>query len=182
MFRTVTTLLMGATLVAGTATAGQAGRTNLDVFNDVSASVNRYAQFTIFDDVTASVDNGVVILNGSVTMPYKKNDIEKRVAQIDGVRRVDDRIEVLPTSLRDDEIRVRVARAIYGHPIFWRNGARANPSIHVIVNQGHLTLTGVVGTELDRTVARAMAGQFGVFSIVNNLKTEAEVQSDLEKL
>ena len=51
---------------------------------------NRYTQFTIFDDVSASVKDGVVTLTGKVTMPYKRDDIEKRVAKVDGVREVRD--------------------------------------------------------------------------------------------
>ena len=59
----------------------QIERKDLQVFKDVATSVNRYTQFTIFDDVSASVKDGVVTLTGKVTMPYKRDDIEKRVAQ-----------------------------------------------------------------------------------------------------
>ena len=47
-------------------------RANYDVFKDVSSQVNRYVNFTVFDDVSASVVDGVVTLTGRVTMPYKR--------------------------------------------------------------------------------------------------------------
>src|SRR5215210_9486694 len=99
---------------------GAAGdRKNLQVFNDVAKSVNRYAHFTIFDDVEAKVVDGVVTLTGRVTMPYKRDDIMKRVAAVDGVREVRDNIHVLPVSQSDDRLRYQIARAIYGNPNFW---------------------------------------------------------------
>ena len=77
-------------LTANVAVAQTTGveRKDLQVFNDVAKSVNHYTQFTIFDDVNASVKDGVVTLTGKVTMPYKRDDIEKRVAKVDGVREV----------------------------------------------------------------------------------------------
>ena len=62
-------------LAANIATASTDDRKNLQVFNDVSKSVNRYPQFSIFDDVNATVKDGVVTLTGEVTMPYKRDEI-----------------------------------------------------------------------------------------------------------
>ena len=56
-----------------------------------------------------------------------------------------------------------------------------NPSIHVIVEHGHVTLTGVVLNDLDRKLARSLVDQFGVMSVANELRTEAEVRNALEK-
>src|SRR4029079_19200569 len=89
-------------LSAQGAWAAEIGRKNLQVFNDISTAVNRYERFTIFDDVSAGVKDGGVTLTGRVTMPYKKTDIEKRIAKVDGVTQVIDRIEVLPVSQWDD--------------------------------------------------------------------------------
>ena len=71
------------------------------------------------------VENGVVTLTGKVTMPYKKSDIEKRVAGVDGVREVVNRIDVLPVSQLRRELRLRIARAIYGNSAFWQYAAMA---------------------------------------------------------
>src|SRR5262249_8350194 len=93
-------------------------RKDFQGLKDVAASVDRYTKFTIFDDVNAAVKDGVVTLTGKVTMPYKRDEIAQRVAKVDGVRGVQDRIEVLPVSQFDDELRYRIARSIYGHANF----------------------------------------------------------------
>src|SRR5688572_23319122 len=108
----LSTLLM---LALG-ADAWAAQREDLQVFNDVARSVQRYPYFTIFDTVSADVDNGVVVLTGKVTLGYKAKEIAKRVAKLDGVREVQNKIEVLPVSSFDDELRLRIARAVYAHP------------------------------------------------------------------
>jgi osmotically-inducible protein OsmY len=154
----------------------------LALFREVQQQVLRYPHFTIFDSVNAQVDNGVVTLIGKVTMPYKVDDIERRVSRIAGVRQVDNRLEVLPVSQFDDELRIGIARAIYSHSAFAGYASMVNPPIHVIVERCRVTLEGVVNNELERTVARAIAASFNAFAVRNALKTEAEVRDELEKL
>jgi hyperosmotically inducible periplasmic protein len=173
--------VVAAALMFGSTQAfAQAERKDLQVFNDISDQVNRYTQFTIFDSISASVDQGCVSLTGWVTMPYKRDDIEKRVKKVDGVAAVDNKIQVLPVSQFDDELRFRIARAIYGHSLFWNYANMANPPIHVVVNRGHVTLEGVVQSNVDRMVARSLASGFGAFDVKNELKTDAEVRESLE--
>jgi osmotically-inducible protein OsmY len=183
MLRTTWALALGLTMIATAAGADTGeGRKDLQVFNDISKAVTRYAQFTIFDSVDANVKDGVVTLTGRVTMPYKKDAIEKRVAKIDGVRQVRDEITVLPVSQFDDRLRYRIARAIYGNPNFWNYAIMADPPVHIVVEHSRVTLTGVVQSDVERMLARSIAGsQFGVMSVVNNLKTDAEARDALEK-
>ena len=61
-------------------------RRDLRVADEVGRAVRQYAQYTIFDDVSGRVDGGIVTLDGKVTMPYKKTDLERLVGRIDGVR------------------------------------------------------------------------------------------------
>ena len=171
----------GVLLLSAAAAASPIDRKDLQIFNDIAKTVNRYTQFTIFDEVNASVRDGVVTLTGKVTMPYKRDDIAGRVADVEGVKEVRDNIEVLPVSSFDNELRWRVARAIYGNPSFWNYGASANPSIHIIVEHSRVTLTGVVQNEVDRMHARSLATVSGVLSVKNELKTDAEVREALEK-
>jgi len=177
-------LLMAAALVL-TATVAFAGsvdtRKDFQVLKDVATSVDRYTRFTIFDDVNASVKDGVVTLTGKVTMPFKRDEIEKRVAKVNGVVTVHDQITVLPVSQFDDELRYRIARSIYGHSNFWNYAIMPNPPIHIVVERGRVTLTGVVNSEVDRMLARSLASQFGAFSVTNDLKTDAEMREALEK-
>ncbi len=57
-----------------------------------------------------------------------------------------------------------------------------NPPVHIIVENSHVTLEGVVRSNLDRLLARSIASSFGAFSVTNDLKTDAEAKADLERL
>ena len=173
--------LMLVALVAAPARA-QDERKDLQIFKDASDAVLSYPRFTIFDDVSASIDQGVITLAGRVTMPFKRTDIEDRVARVPGVKRVDNTIKVLPVSISDDELRYFIARAIYGNSAFWQYATMTNPPIHVIVERGRVTLAGVVSSNVERMLARSLAAGFGEFSITSELKTDAEVRSALEKI
>lgn len=177
----ITSMAFALVLILAGASYAQ-DRKDLQIFNDISTQVNRYTQFTIFDSIDAGVDDGHVVLSGWVTMPYKKTDIERRVAKVAGVKAVKNDIQVLPVSQFDDELRFRISRAIYGSSSFWNYGAMANPPIHIVVVRGHVTLTGVVNSHVDRVLARSLAIGFGSFDVKNELKTDAEVREALEKV
>ena len=168
--------------VAKAASVDTADRKDLQVLKDVATSVDRYSQFTIFDDVSARVKDGHVTLSGKVTMPYKRDDIERRVSKVAGVVDLRDEITVLPVSTFDDDLRFRIARSIYGHSNFWNYAIMPNPPIHIVVEHGRVTLTGVVNSEVDRMLARSLASQFNAFAVTNDLKTDAEVKEALEKV
>jgi hyperosmotically inducible protein len=174
--------LLFAVVLSASSTAVAQERKDLQVFRDVSESVNRYTQFTIFDSIDASVAQGHVVLAGWVTMPYKKADIERRVRAVAGVNDVDNKIQVLPVSQFDDELRFRIARAIYGHSSFWNYAAMVNPPIHIVVNGGRVTLQGVVQSNVERQLARSLATGFASFDVKNELKTDDELQAELEKI
>ena len=177
-----TRFIAAALVLFAVSAPASAAEEKLQVFREVQKQVLRYPHFTIFDSVNAQIGEGVVTLTGRVTMPYKRSDIEKRVAKVAGVQQVRNDIEVLPVSQFDDELRLRVARAIYSNPNFHSYAAMANPPIHVIVEHGRVTLEGVVQNEVDRMLARSIAGSFLSFDVKNELKTEEEVREELEKL
>ena len=176
------TLMVVALVVTLTGASYAQERKDLQIFNDISTQVNRYTQFTIFDSIDGSVHDGNVVLSGWVTMPYKKTDLERRVAKVEGVKSVKNDIQVVPVSQFDDELRFRIARAIYGNSSFWNYGAMANPPIHIVVVRGHVTLTGTVNSNVERVLARSLAVGFGSFDVKNELKTDAEVREALEKI
>ena len=135
-------------------------------------AIQRYPQFEIFDDVNIAVDNRIVRLTGRVTMPVKRDEIGKRVARIDGIRSLVNDIQVLPLSRFDDDLRIRVAKAIYNHPAFWQYATMAQPPIHIVVENGHVTLTGRVGTQVEKSLAFAVAQVPGSFDVKNELKVD----------
>ena len=168
-------------LSAGPAFSQDIERKDLQVFNDIADQVNRYTQLTIFDSISASVTDGRVVLSGWVTMPFKRDDLEKRVRKVEGIAAVENKIGVLPVSQFDDELRFRIARAIYSHSLFWNYAAMANPPIRVVVNRGRVTLEGVVQSNVERMLARSLASGFGAFDVKNDLKTDAEVRASMER-
>src|SRR5262245_53031710 len=115
--------------------------------NKVAQSVRQYANFTIFDDITIDVKDRVVTLTGRVTQPNKKDEIGKRVAKIDGIKTLTNNIGVLPPSASDDALRVKLARSLYDHPAFWRYAQMADRPIHIVVENGRVTLTGYVNDQ-----------------------------------
>lgn len=130
--------------------------------------------YGVFDNLAFEVDGSTVTLHGQVVQPSTRKDAERRVKRIAGVERVVNNIEVLPLSSFDDSIRARTYRALFGYnsPLF-RYGRGVNPSIHIVVNRGNVSLEGVVSTEGDSRFAYALAnGVSGVFSVTNNLRVE----------
>ena len=178
--KTLFATLLVSLLSLNTAFAQTTERKDLQVFNDIADQVNRYTQLTIFDSISASVIDGRVVLSGWVTMPYKRDDLEKRVRKVEGITTVENQIGVLPVSQFDDELRFRIARAIYSHSLFWNYAAMVNPPIRVVVNHGRVTLEGVVQSNVERMLARSLASGFGAFDVKNDLKTDAEVRESLE--
>jgi len=165
-----------------TTPAAAADTENLQLFRSVQKQVLNYTHFTIFDSVNTQINDGVVVLSGWVTMPYKSHDIERRVSRVDGVTRVVNQIKELPVSQFDDDLRLRIARAIYSSPHFRGYGSMVNPPIHIIVANGRVTLEGVVNNNVDRMIARSIASNFLAFDLKNELKTTQEAKEELEKL
>jgi len=131
--------------------------------------------YSVFDDLGYNVDNGVVTLSGSVRQPWLKSDAEKAVKHISGVTQVINNIKVLPLSPVDNRIRAAEYRAIFGFSSLYRYAMGANPSIHIIVDNGHVTLTGVVANQADKNIAYIRAnGVPGVFSVSNDLRVANE--------
>ena len=175
--------LMALAIAALSVSPAAADGPKYDLFQRVQEQVLRYSFFTVFDNIDVEIaGEGHVVLSGYVTAGHKAKSIEERVEALDGVTTVINEIAVLPVSGFDDRLRYVVARAIYGNPNFWSYATSANPSIHIVVNRGHVTLTGVVDNEMDRQLARALAGQFNAFSVTNELRLPEEVTAELEAL
>lgn len=129
--------------------------------------------FGIFDNLQFQVDGATVTLIGQVNRPVLRSDAVNVVKRIEGVSAVNDQIEVLPLSNFDDQLRVRVARTVYGQTALNRYALGAHPTIHIIVKNGNVTLEGVVSRQMDSTIANLQANTVpGVFTVTNNLHIE----------
>jgi hyperosmotically inducible protein len=149
------------------------GENDQAVGEAVAAKLRRYVFFTVFDDVDVETAAGVATLTGYVTMPYKAQAMMKLASRVDGVQQVVDKLEVLPVSGFDDQIRYAAAVRIYNDPLFWNYAIQVNPPIHIVVKNGRVTLTGVVISEVERRKAEQIAREvFGVLSVENKLRLE----------
>jgi hyperosmotically inducible protein len=136
-------------------------------------ALNMLPYYGVFDNITYRVDGENVTLMGQVWQPVLKLQAERAIKDIEGVGHVDDQIEVLPLSHFDDQIRQQTLRAIYAYPALNRYVLDSHPTIHIIVKDGHVTLTGVVATGMDRELAYVRAnGVHGAFSVTNELQVQ----------
>ena len=129
--------------------------------------------YSVFDNLQYKVEGRKVTLLGQVTNPTLRGDAESAVKHIEGVETVDNQIEVLPPSPNDDRIRRATFRAIYSSPSLDMYAVRSVPTIHIIVDRGHITLEGSVAREADKNIAGLQANTVpGAFSVTNNLRVD----------
>ena len=181
MKRSILGRFLMAALVLGAGVCGASTKDNAnlpqsdaDVAKHVRHEVVMYPYYSIWDDISFRVTNGQVELMGAVNQPFKKSDIERLVKKVPGVTSITDEIKVLPLSNFDDRLRLQVARAIYRDPSFTRYAIQAVPPIHIIVDNGHVTLTGAVMNNMDKQIAgmRAAGAGLSFGPVTNNLTVD----------
>jgi len=137
-----------------------------------------YVYYGVFDSVGVSVENGVVTVQGSVNQPWRKDEIGRILARLDGVREVKNQIRVQPVSIFDDRLRVQLYRRIYGNDLFQRYATFANPPIRIIVENGNITLTGIVNSAVEKAVLTSIARGTLAFKVDNLVQVESEIQKE----
>jgi len=183
MFRSMSQAVVAASLILSAGLAQK--KEHNDVFVAGEENEARIAKevrhrlvmlpyYGVFDDLAFRMDGSTVTLLGKVVRPSLKPDAENVVKRIEGVTSVVNEIQVLPPAPMDDQIRVAAFRAIYGDPeLSIRYGHRAVPPIHIIVENGRITLEGVVANETDKNLANIRAnGVPNVFAVTNALRVE----------
>lgn len=157
----------------GTRADRDPGRVTSLIRDEVRHQLVTLANYGVFDWIEGEVlADDTVVLRGEVTRPTLKDDAELRVGKLESVSKVKNEIEVLPLSPDDDNIRIRMYRAIFAYdsPLF-QYATRAMPPIHIIVNNGRVTLKGVVATDMDSQLAYTAARNVsGVFEVKNELR------------
>ena len=170
----------------------------LRIAREVRKQILMQPQYGVFDNIHFGISgDGTVVLRGEASRPMLKSGVENAVKRIEGVEKVDNQIEVLPTSPNDDRIRAAVYSAIYSAAPLQKYTAnrrpRSSPSvaraaggitsdpptgyhaIHIVVKNGNVTLTGVVNNESDMAIAGIRAsGVPSVFSVDNQLQVATE--------
>jgi hyperosmotically inducible periplasmic protein len=131
---------------------------------------DRVGQGNTFNSFTLDVRRGVVVLGGEARTDYDRDSALAIVRDTCGVKDVVNQVRVLPVSIFDDRIRASVARAIYGDPVLQKYAIDPQQPIRIVVDHGHVTLTGSVNSAMDSQVAEIRAKEVpGVFSVTNKL-------------
>ena len=171
-----TGMMLGATLLAaqlGFASSHkhEAGMSRVE--REVRREIVTLPFYSLFDHFAFRVDGETVTLMGKVSRPTLKSDAENVVKKIEGVEKVNNQIEVLPSSRRDDAIRMSVYRAIYEKRPLEKYGTRAVPPIHIIVKNANVTLEGFVDSDEDVKAAYLRALKVAPH-VTNNLRVAPE--------
>ncbi len=137
-----------------------------------SLRYDRYGYGSLFNVLFVNAKNGVVTLSGEVRTPIDRDSALAVVAGTPGVKDVVDKLKVAPTSIYDDELRIRLARAIYGDEALSGYALDPQAPIRILVDNGHVALYGAVDSKMDSQIAFMRASQvFGAFSVENHLTT-----------
>src|SRR5258708_3938451 len=135
--------------IAGATTGPSGPLTDSQIAAKAAHEIRMYSRYTIWDNLNVRVHDGNLELTGQVSQPFKKQDLQRIVQSVPGVTSVTNRVEVLPVSFNDDNLRIRVARAIYRDSALSRYAIQAVPPIHIIGKNGQRTLEGVLTNQLE---------------------------------
>jgi hyperosmotically inducible protein len=166
-------VIAASAAIAAPATSKQPETGGQQISEQVRKELVTLPYYGVFDNLAYKVEGSTVTLYGQVVRPSTRQDAENRVARINGVGHVVNNIEVLPLSPFDDSVRVRTYQTLFRMGGLYRYAMGANPSIHIVVKGGNVTLEGVVSNKADSQLAYITARSVsGVFSVTNNLQTE----------
>lgn len=168
----VAAIAIAATVAVAAPASSQSG--DFRAMEKICKELVMLPYYGVFDNLAYKLDGSTVTLYGQVVRSSTRKDAERRIRKIEGVERVINNIEVLPLSSFDDSIRARTYRAVFRTGSLYRYAMGANPSIHIVVNRGRVTLEGVVANKMDSQLAYMAANSVpGVFSVKNNLRLES---------
>ncbi len=158
-------------LVAGQQSGTVPARSTERIAQEARHQLLMLPYYSVFDNLSFTVSGYDVTLNGQVTNPTLKKDAERALKNVEGIGRIDNQIEVLPNSELDDSLRRSLYRSIYGFPALEKYAMPVVKPIRIIVNNGHVTLEGVVDSQADKDMVGVRAnGVANVFSVTNNLQ------------
>ena len=124
----------------------------------------------VFNNLAVSVTDGKALVSGTVRDYPDRDSAIAIVETTPGVRDVADEINVAPLSSFDDQLRIRLARAIYGQSSLRQYAIDPQAPIRIVVENGKVELYGVVLNEMDKQIAFTQANSVpGVFEVTNHI-------------
>jgi hyperosmotically inducible periplasmic protein len=154
---------------AETQLALQPGTDDLRTFHRLETTLATLPGYSVFDYLTFRFGDDGLVLLGQVVHPELRKQAEDAVRQIVSLPRIDNRIRVLPGSAEDDRLRSALYRSIYGDPVLGSYATRALAPIHILVENGRVTLEGAVQTPVDRIFAESAATEAGATAVEDHL-------------
>lgn len=137
----------------------------------IVAGILGYSGYTVFDHIQFGLEGRDVVLRGVVTEPSKKREIEEILRGVSGVGEVQNDIRILPNSDADRKLREKLFQRIYEDALFAEFADERNPPVHILVENGWVTLTGVVDDVLQKMSAEGRVRTvFGVMSVRNQIR------------
>jgi osmotically-inducible protein OsmY len=153
-------------------------RSDRAIRNDAETAILGYPRYGPFDAVGVKVEDGLVMLNGFVLDWLRRDEIEDRVARVEGVRDVRNDVRVQGFSLSDQRLRYEIYSRIYNDPMFERYAGWSDPPVRVLVERGRVTLAGTVGSAVEQWVVGRIARDTLAFSVRNLVQVEGDKSSE----
>lgn len=167
--RSILAVVFGALLGAGSLPAK-----DVTLTDKVRHELNMLPYYGVFDAISYEVTGNSVTLSGAVHYPVLAHDAANVVKGIPGVTSVQNKIEVLPLSRFDDQIRLAAWRSVYSWPSMSRMASMPLPPVRILVKNGDITLVGIVPTQADKDALNIRANSIpNVFSVKNELLVES---------
>jgi len=148
-------------------------RRDADILKDARNAVLRYPYYSVFDSVDLGVEDGVALLRGSVRNDLHRDEIESAVARVPGLRDVKNEIKVQSVSFFDERLRRQIYRGIYSD-LLRPFAGRTDAPVRIIVDNGKVTLTGWVNSNVDRQLVGNVANSTLAFAVDNQVKVDGE--------
>jgi len=126
---------------------------------------------TPFNAISVQVQDGTATLSGDAYGPVDASSAIALAANTPGVKNVVNEVQVDPLSSMDDRSRIQLFRTLYGYPTLSKYAMDPAKPIRISVQNGNVTLYGVVDNEMDKDVAGIRANSVpGIFKVTNDLK------------
>lgn len=116
---------------------GSVGRTDAQI----AQAVRRSLEWDVWineERIKSTVSNGFVTLEGTVDVLREREDVERAIRRLAGVRGVTDRIIVKPAKIKAEDVREAIEQALE------RRAEREARHIKVDVQDGKVTVTGPI--------------------------------------
>lgn len=150
-------------------TAGTPGRTD----TQIAAAVRLALEWDVYvpeQRIRSTVSEGWVLLEGEVETWSQREDAERAIRNLAGVRGITNKIEIKSPEVRPEDVRKSIVDALARHA---ERGAR---HVDVTLRDDRVVVSGAVNSWTERmTVLGAVKGTHGVRKVEDRLRIEPRI-------